>query len=470
MKKLFCAISLCIALSSCSFLEVVKLGKSTIDSYFTDASAVEQAVVGLYDLSYSVYNSYQILYPDIAGDIISIENTNASWDLIYRFESKEDDETTAVGFIWKNNYEIIINANYIIYYAQQLLEKQARDRSKIENGLAQAYFLKALAELNLCLAYSQHYSYSPDASHLGITLIEGMPSITEKFVRSDAASCYEDILRNLDAAEKYVKDESVHYASKAAVKALRARVCLYMEDYSKASELASELIAQFELTPREDYAKSYTNPGFVGREEIFTLDGYEQTTSLARLFHHESHTMMLSPVLKDIFERSTDTTKDIRYQLASHKGQWGINAKYNSIIDYDEASRYYNIHVLRLSEMYLIRAEASAHIGDNAQAIDDLKTLKARALGVDKGSISLPSRDLLEQILDERAIELFSEGHRYYDLVRTKQGISKPYVIKDGLPLCLSYPNDRFVLPIPKVELESNEIIQPNPGVNSTQR
>lgn len=473
MKKLTIILAI-LFLGSCSFLDVRKLGKSTIENYFTDISAIEQSIIGLYNFTYDVYNSYQILYPEIAADGVKIESSEASWDPIYRFNAQEKDEATAVGYIWKNNYEIIINANYVIFYANKFLKDNPKDEAKVQSCLSQAYFLKALAELNLCLAYSQHYSYTSDASHLGIVLIDGLPNLTKKFVRSSAADSYKDIMHNLDLAESLAHDElrsdKVLYAGSDAIKALKARVYLYMEDYSKALDLSSELIGRYSLSTREEYTKMFNTPGAIGKEEILSLDGYSQNSSLARFFSYQTHSMLLSENLKATFDRCTDISKDIRYSLCEYNGVFGINHKYNSIIEWDDNNRYYNIHILRLSEMYLIRAEAALNLGDQAQAIDDIKTLRARAQGVDKSNINVSSDDLLKQILDERFIELFCEGHRLYDLVRTRQTIEKPYVIADSRPLSMSYPSDYFVLPIPYIEIESNNIIQPNPGVNSTQR
>ncbi len=477
MKKnifiMLAALSACF--SSCDFLEVEKLGKSTIENYFADTQALEQAVNGIYNQTFSNFNSYQILYADIAGDLIEIESGNSTWERIYRLSALEDDETTPVGYIWKNNYETVINCNYIIYYTDTVRERESDSYTKrIDNALAQAYFLKALAELNLCLVYGQHYAYTADASHLGIIVMDGLPNLTAKYQRSDAAVSYKSIMDNLDQALSLIDDSAMsdteHYATSYAIKALQARVALYMEDYSQAYQLSDEIISSglYPLADRDDYEDMFMEPGTVGSEEILAINGYGQSSSLASSFQYDSHTLKLSSNLEDIFESRTDISTDIRYDMASYSGTFGVNKKYNKIIEYDESNRYYNIHLLRTSEQYLIRAEAAAKLGNSSQAESDVKTLRARAQGVDPSAISL-SGDILDQIQDERAMELFTEGHRLFDLTRSRLGLSKPFLTVDNMPFSLSYPNDRFIQPIPYVELEANDVIQTNP-VNTTQR
>ena len=75
--------------------------------------------------------------------------------------------------------------------------------------------------------------------------------------------------------------------------------------------------------------------------------------------------------------------------------------------------------VFRLAELYLIRSEAEAELGDNNAAIRDLDTIRVRAgLPVYSGSVATSA--ILSEIYHERQVEFFSEwGHRWFDLKRT---------------------------------------------------
>ena len=91
--------------------------------------------------------------------------------------------------------------------------------------------------------------------------------------------------------------------------------------------------------------------------------------------------------------------------------------------------------IAKFSELYLIAAEAAVKKGDNAAAKDMLNVLRARAgkwtfsnaenkaVSVDYSAdlvAATPATITIDYVLDERARELFGEGLRWYDLVRTQ--------------------------------------------------
>ena len=79
-----------------------------------------------------------------------------------------------------------------------------------------------------------------------------------------------------------------------------------------------------------------------------------------------------------------------------------------------------NIKILRLSEMYLIAAEAALHSGDKEAAATYLNAIRCRAPQLAPATAESISDDM---ILNERSKELFGEGHRFFDMIRCNRSI-----------------------------------------------
>lgn len=165
IKNILAFLSMLPLLASCHFLEVEKTGKTSIKNFYSDIYALEAAVSGTYGLTYKFYDSYMVLYPEVTGDLVRFQSGTSEWRQQFDFISDESEETTAVGYIWKNGYEIIANANEVIQYGPSVSERFPQQTATVRNYIAQAYFLRALLHLDLCLAYGQTYTYSNDASH-----------------------------------------------------------------------------------------------------------------------------------------------------------------------------------------------------------------------------------------------------------------------------------------------------------------
>ena len=138
---------------------------------------------------------------------------------------------------------------------------------------------------------------------------------------------------------------------------------------------------------------------------------------------------------------------------------WQIwTAKY---IDSEATTEYtsrQNWHIIRLADVYLMRAEANAEISSNpAAANDDINTLRNRVgmSEVDYSSFIMTS--FREELLKERAVELYMEGHRFFDL--TRFGVYDEYCRfiygdTDGA----RQPED-YTWPIPLTEASTNSEI-----------
>ncbi|SHK77943.1 Starch-binding associating with outer membrane [Chitinophaga jiangningensis] len=135
-------------------------------------------------------------------------------------------------------------------------------------------------------------------------------------------------------------------------------------------------------------------------------------------------------------------------------------AKYNGIdINDTEAPGDMSNMVLRLSEAYLIRAEAKAHLGASAEALSDINVVRKRAGLPDLADVS--GEQLLAAIARENRIEFVGEwGHRWLDLKRTGKAATVLSAIPDKQP----WSAHTLLMPIPRAELMRSPNILQNPG------
>ena len=162
----------------------------------------------------------------------------------------------------------------------------------------------------------------------------------------------------------------------------------------------------------------------------------------------------------------SDVYGDARYKSEKIEGRRSypgikkfLDDQYNASYPTHDIS-YRDIMVLRLAEMYLIKAEAELATGGNALAtINELR--KARAIAGKDNTIS--GTVDIETILRERALELCGEYQRWFDLKRTHTLIDhvKNYNAQASGNIALKH----YYRPIPLSELESvtnrqNEAVQ----------
>lgn len=471
MKKiinLIVSLSLLMANTSCSFLEVERIGKSDIQTYFSEVTALEPAMNGIYNLMFSFYDRYHILYSEICADALILSaSSGGTWVDYQNFVATSNYETSAVGYIWKSGYEIINNANQVIHWAPVLKESYPHDVEMIDNVTASAYFVRALIHFDLCRVYGQNYTYTDNAGHLGVAIRDKIPSLSETIARSTVKQCYQQCLDDINMALQTYSNcaYDAFRPTPLACQALLARIYLYMNDMTNAEKYASEVIAQKNLTPRNEYLEMFCDPQEVGEEAIYRLNGFDQTNSLNSMFDY------LSPDARPasgLLAKFADD--DIRKQLFSYSYSGtdypNVMLKYTCTADVkSDEDRYYNLSVFRLSEMYLIRAEARCALGILDGAESDLKALIARATGRNASEIDLAwstANELDSLINEERQKELCFEGHRFFDIARRHEDL-----IRDGSTTStvsrLEYPDNRFVLQIPYVEIDANHDMQQNP-------
>lgn len=114
-----------------------------------------------------------------------------------------------------------------------------------------------------------------------------------------------------------------------------------------------------------------------------------------------------------------------------------------------------NWHVVRLADVYLMRAEALAELNQSpASAESDINTLRARVGMANLSTSGMSMDDFRTAILRERAAELFMEGHRFFDL--TRMGVYDEYCKKVFGNTVGARQAEDYVWPIPLIEVSAN--------------
>lgn len=477
-------ILLLISMSSCKkFLEVTPVGQSTMPALFSDMDGIRAGVNGAYAKTYDYYSSHFYLYPELAGDLLNadLQVLDEGRANIFNFNSNPDEEAAPAAKIWSEILEALANINNALYYIPSLEKNFPDDKNELLAYRAELLFLRALAHFDLCRVYAQPFNYTSDAQHIGVPVLKQTPGPEENVSRQTVKQVYDFILEDLHAAEKiydqadFQGSSTPYFASKFAVQALLSRIYMYMEDWDNTILYANAVINARGLAQGKDYSNMYFNLDGTEIETIFRLNGLDKGSSLFSFFNFRANeTYAIPPARPDNrFLNLYNSPDDIRVDsllFTFGAASYTVTRKFDAIQTAMETNRQHvNPLVLRVSEMYLNRAEAYIAKEQPASAAADIKAIQARALGKAVTDIELPETDLeaMTQIVyDERIRELAFEGHRLFDISRRKQNLVRDENTTSSVTE-LTYPSDYFVLPIPQRELDANPNMDGNPTVNN---
>ncbi|HOY49439.1 MAG TPA: RagB/SusD family nutrient uptake outer membrane protein, partial [Flavobacteriales bacterium] len=254
------------------------------------------------------------------------------------------------------------------------------------------------------------------------------------------------------------------YASDYALRAALAKYHLYNEDWTKAEQFATNVIASNEFTLEPEY-QSLVTEDFTDEaifEVGYTLSddpGTDPNIGLNNIFVGRREMIPSNQLLVALDGvNSGDRYLSVSFDSRNLKG----NDNGYSVAKYGTAdANNNNVVVFRLGEMHLIRAEARANLnkvsGTNS-AQEDINALRTRANAPLVGSVT--QAQMLSLIEEERKYELAFEGHRWYDLVRTGRA-------KAVMTAFSSNWKDAYELwPIPQREILNNPSLadDQNPG------
>ncbi|MEC5147660.1 RagB/SusD family nutrient uptake outer membrane protein [Chitinophaga sp. 212800010-3] len=387
--------------------------------------------------------------------------------------------------LWRMAYKAINGCN-------MLLQVMPEGRSAAVNEMiGENLFIRAFAHFSLVRTFGRPYSQSPETN-------PGVPVITKFDVtalpkRNTVKEVYAQIIADLKKGKDLMDNSNTSsYATKSAAMALLARTYLYMGRNDSAAIYADSVIRsdRYSLVPTSDLPAYYTRNNESNKETIFAIhhtlqddrtwgaigsmyymspggmgygEIYASESYLALLKQHpeDARNAFVQPVyLKDQYGKDSVDNAGQKV-MANRNGvkKWYI-LKYSN---QDNVPTLSSPVVLRLAEMYLIRAEANAKMGNAQAALDDVNIIRRRA-GLSGNALFNSLSDLhgypsvLDVVLDERRLELAFETHRVFDLFRNNRNVYRNYPGVQTNPQTISYTDARVVHFIPEQEI----ILDPN--------
>ena len=402
-------------------------------------------------------------YTNVTNWVLNESNTSPVWSYAYYTIS------------WANN---VINAVYapqegtpvkLGEFVADLSTERFADRADFDNIVGEALFVRALCYHNLVTTYGQSYTYQPES--LGVPVV----TVTENGspARNTVAEVYAQIEADLLEADRVMADDyeregvndPVASVTKPAVWALLSRVYLYMGNWQGAADYATKVIncGKFNLASAEDYKTMFSaSIAPTKGEYIFEVfgdklndywdgSGWAHLSYITNFGDNGSADVCATMDLINLYEAG-----DVRLAMyQEHEGEYYCGKYTGKEGPQPHTS---NVPLIRISEMYLNRAEAIIN-GASVSGVTAEKDLAA--IAAKRGCSTAAATK--QGVFDERRRELAFEGHIFYDYARCQKSLTRTDFDETGNQN-VEYPSYMWALPIPKREMEANPNMEQNPG------
>ncbi|HKL16331.1 MAG TPA: RagB/SusD family nutrient uptake outer membrane protein [Balneolaceae bacterium] len=363
---------------------------------------------------------------------------------------------------WANAYIVIDRINRVLAAIEAIEPQNASETQLMDRIRGEMLALRAYQHFDL---YRIYVDYDADASGLAV------PYMTESIISSPERDTKGDFFTSLEADLTEANSLLAPFGFYSnlrmnlhAVEGLQARVALYREDWAGAIDHATNVIDAVGLTSRADYPNLWDDS--LQGEVIFKLRRTDGTINLTERAGNDDIFFFASNELSSLY----DETDDIRFSSFFQRN----SPDEVQVFKYNQRTGQKNvadIKMMRVSELYLIRAEAYAQPGssqDLVAAASDMNDLRAERLATPIPVTYSSSEDAIDDIYVERRLELAYEGHRFFDLRRANLPITRNPEDIDGATNTdtefLAADDFKMVYPIPQSEIFANENMIQNEG------
>ncbi len=384
---------------------------------------------------YILYTSWQSLFS-------TQEKSAYIWGPTTNFYNNESSAD------WVNTYSRILNSNIILDGIRKIKVPSSK-QNEWNNITGSALFFRSFDFFNLAQEYCKSYEQNTAKSELGLPLRLDY-NVNIQLQRATLQQTYDQIIVDLKSALPLLGTKPLFKTrpSKQAVFALLARTYLVMENYSQAKlytdsalQIQPELMDYSTLNSNANYPIQRFNP-----EVIFN------STFSFGIFN--ASRLIVEPTLLDSYSEG-DYRRKVFFK-DNPNGTTTYKGSYNS-----DKNLFGG---LATDELYLIRAECNARIGNITAALADLNHLLKTRWNLSYKELNADNAEqVLTFILKERRKELVFRGLRWQDLRR----LNKDNRFATTLTRTLNNqtytlpPNDKkYVFPIDEMELKLSGIQQ----------
>lgn len=450
MKKIsiFIVLAAIVSMTACDKkLNLINPQSIAAEDAFSTSDKVKKALVG----NYAAMGAAALF----GGDVLWMsELMGSDGDLNWVGTFPEPKQIWAKNILVSNSnvaatysqaYRVIFNANNVL---ANVAVVAPADQAKVA---AEAKFQRALAYFELIKFFGEKPYFAGSASTL-----KGVPLITAPgpnapqdgaylLPRATVEAVYQQIITDLTQAEADLPAKNGFYANKPSASLALARVYLQQDKFAEARDAAHRCITVAEANGFalvSNYSNAFNNSTNT-TEDLFAMQVTDQagTNSNFTFFSTDTYGARDGDIEVTAAHYSKYSANDTRRNLFFFEyGEWRVG-KWRDI--------YKNVKVMRLAEAYLTRAECNRRLGTTTGATPEADLHKTRG----RAGLSLLVAPTLQQILDERELELAFEGQGLWDAKRLRLTV-------DGN----AWNSDKMTFPIPLRERNVNPDLAQNPG------
>ncbi len=446
------------------FLDEKPKSELTPDQFWQTEDDIKTAMAGVYDGVQGCFDANFIYWGDARTDNFNVtQYGNKQY-------AQNGLSATTNGTDWSPFYVTILRINTILQYAPTVKNVTA---ANLDQYLGQCLAIRAYCYFWLARVWGDApvwlEAYN-DVTKSPYKPRTGVDSIFTGIIIPDLQKAFD--MLNTDHS-------SVYNVNKGAIAAMLTEVYMWRKDYPNALAWSDKLLGLkwYSLTATADWKKMFTDPTTTA-ENIWSLNWDYLVDGGADISGQigSNNTNGQFRVEDTLWAYWVRTPADVRGPLSVDL----------TVTNRDKMHKYYAVQkdkdghqifpknseanirfaLYRLADIILLRAEAFNKTSDKTSAVAALNQIHTRAglppfLDTDFASV-----DALENaILRERQLELFLEGRRWFDLVRTGKVITTmDPILKRRVVGGPGFGDPRLILfPVNRNNLNSNPLLKQNP-------